>query len=238
MMSSAIDFLYPPADLDYLYEDMLWDTQQRRTYTHDYYHASELGFDSRRIFLARLIEPQYSLETLGIFAAGTAIHEYIQARLKNVIHTEYAIKYRYKNKFTISGHIDAIMNTNRGITVMDIKTVNPTRWEYTLIKKPGMNYMFQINFYGCAVKITPLEFLFVNKNNMAKHITRHTADPILFDETMDKVLNIQERLIEYKKCEGEPRMDLLPDFDGLSWECNFCPYHKFCQELNILPKKR
>jgi hypothetical protein len=98
-----------------------------------------------------------------VTSVGTRIHREIQRRWKRMGVLVAAEQEITNSRMGISGHYDAILRTQQGLKLVDIKTVSDRRFQLAK-KQPFDDHLTQLNFYMGETGVHEGSILYVNRD--------------------------------------------------------------------------
>jgi len=182
------------------------------------FRISSIAYCERKLQLQKFIpnlEKAFSLDTLGIFAVGEAIHRLIQSELSKdiLLGREKKISFKFK-EIELLGHVDLILLTDLGIKVCDIKSSNVRSFGYLDQYGPNEHHVIQANTYASIMKVQKFSILYVNKNNFNMKEFDFNVSDDLFVKVLIKAVKIT------KSIKDEILLGRLKEFPKF-WECQY-----------------
>ena len=190
------------------------------------FRISSVAYCSRKLYYDKTTPKderfEYTNKTLGIFAIGTAIHEYIQSYLTNnnlLLLSEGEVTFANQD-ISLIGHYDLLINDPQlGLKVCDIKTCNSKAFNYRQTEASS-HHKTQANTYASILNVNFYSILYVEIETFAMVEHEYQTDKGLFNDVLTKLSLVYEHI----------QKQTLPDKITTSWECNYCPYRKKCLE--------
>ena len=207
--------------LDALREQMRVDNKKgNRVLAKNEFRASEVASCSRKLYFKRTLEPEvFDDETVGRFALGTIIHEYVENMLKRTqSYLSSERKIEYHGKITISGHFDLMLYDEEGTFLVDVKSTSPFAWKY-VENEPKAHHRVQMNTYLGILGLKRGYILPINKNEFKTFLQEVHYDDELYGATIAKLENVFDHLVA----------KTIPDCDNEEWECRYCYYREACK---------
>lgn len=157
---------------------------------------------------------------LKIFAIGTITHQFIQSIIPNQLCAEFRIEMDWHG-FPLSGYIDSIILTKKGLRIVDYKTTKNIGFGF-IENKPKEDNIKQIQLYMDATGIKESSIIYWGKDDgeMIQHDV--TYSPKLIDEIIK----------EFRLVNNHLKDNTLPKavFDPKNnWHCRYCSYCDHCK---------
>lgn len=186
------------------------------------FRCSSVGYCARRLYYDKTVPKAdikpFGLDTLGIFACGTSLHNYIQSILPDdyLIAKEKPVEYPH-NSIVVVGHYDLLLLNRNGLTLTDIKSCNTRAFRFKQ-KEASDHHKTQANMYAGMLNVDTYSILYVEKNSfqMAEHF--FPVDWQLFNDTLDKLENVYMHM----------QTQTPPERIVKTWECGYCPHKSTC----------
>ena len=185
------------------------------------YRCSSIAYCSRRIQWDKIRKKDakpFDKATLGNFAIGQALHEYIQNILpvKTLLGVETKVSKKIEN-IEIVGHVDLILlHPEYGLYACDIKSCNERAFNYKLKSQESSDHhRYQSNTLSYILGLDLFSVLYVEKNSFSMLEFIEETSEVKFLNVVNKLITIQNHI------DG----NTLADCDAFgTWECNYCPY--------------
>lgn len=194
------------------------------------FRISSVGYCPRKLQYKRILpdlEAPHDLTTLGTFAVGNALHEWIQTKLPEsvLVKAEQRITYKH-GAIELVGHVDLLLQTETGLKVSDIKSANNRSFGYKR-KDASDEHIFQANTYARIMGVREFSILYVNKDTfeMIEHNYDTSEDKFQF------ILNKCQTIYDFT-AEGR-LLDKAPIWNGkeCEWKTGQCPYKDICDNF-------
>lgn len=220
------------------------DNKQQNPYN-NYLRVSQITHDTKSCFrkiyyefneVEQINNP--SIQDYFRLAIGTAIHEVVQANLKDNYLTHIEERF-YDHEFKLTGQIDGyIKSTNQ---ISDIKTCNEHVFKYVCEKGALNSHIAQVSLYikmfneKYNTNITSAKIIYINKassivdlegfthNSECVKIVDVNFNQKLYDKVIAKVNDFWKRFEENK----------LPTKVSTKYICNSCPYIQTCRNVKV-----
>ncbi len=187
------------------------------------YRISSVGYCPRKIQLDKILPEEkkpFDTKTLGTFAVGNAIHEYIQGLLPKdvMIAQENQIRYKYK-EIELVGHFDLLLISENGLLVVDIKSAKAKSMYYRH-EEAQDSHIEQANTYASILGTKGFSILYVNKDTFEMIQHNYKTDFFKFQIILDKIRIIYMNIIERELSEVQT-----------GWLCDYCDFSRICDNL-------
>ncbi|MEM4703410.1 MAG: CRISPR-associated protein Cas4 [Candidatus Pacearchaeota archaeon] len=185
------------------------------------FYVSDTGKCPRAIWFSLKNYPKRPVEArvLRIFEHGDYTHMRIMGALFSlglVKAVEISIP---ENEF-IHGRADAILTLNNEPHVLEIKSINSTKFKN---KEPEKDHVFQIQLYMHFFKLRKGILIYENKDN--QELKEYLIE---YDEKLANDL-----LYKFKKIKEDVDKNIVPEIpkDIEDWRCEYCPYIESCEKI-------
>jgi hypothetical protein len=162
---------------------------------------------------------------------GTIFHHQLQSKWKRM-GILIAAENRIENeKLGISGHFDAILATQGGPTVVDIKTVNDRRYQQSL-KNPFQEHISQVNYYLHETGVQKGAVLYVNRDKPWQvHTHEFGFSQRRFNQDIGRVQEARSNLMQMVKDGTINRGDLYDPISRFEIVADVAPYSENYTQL-------
>ncbi len=128
------------------------------------------------------------------------------------------LDYRFTEKFPISAMIDGAMEYDGYPFLFEFKTINPKDFEYLI--EPLPDHIKQGALYSMCIGLRKTMFLYLCKGtqNLKAYTIDYTDEQL--EWVKDKIQGVERKVLNNE----------LPDKDGNSIICRFCPYKSLCDK--------
>jgi hypothetical protein len=202
--------------------------------------ASSLGHSTAELMREMLfLEQPMSAYGEEVSELGTRIHRAIQARWKRMGILAGAEFRLYDPELGISGHPDAVLRTQQGLEIFDIKTVGEKRYQESL-RHPLAGHAEQVNFYLHETNLKSGGLLYVNRDDPDQmHLTPVRYSPGMLNRSVAKVREARSQLESLTRqgviSRGDlydpvSRMEILGDVAPFS--ANYAQLREYLTEKN------
>lgn len=183
------------------------------------YHPSAIGGPCKRVlYYQRIGAPEtrvHSTTTEFLFKQGHAIHDIVQDLFENIddFISEVTV---FNEALHLYGNADGLFLKRQWL--LEVKTIGEA--SYRTLVRPQKRHLIQAHCYMYCLDIPRIQFLYINRNNLATRMFRVQFNPALWEETILPVLQEVEALVQA----GTP-----PPEAGSRYECSRCQFQHVCE---------
>ena len=209
------------------------------------YHVSQIGNSHgdlepaehsgpclRQGYFEYLDPTEFGDGTKGNFHLGNILHEEAQKIMKinnPAVVNEFPVRMWIFDDMILSGSIDSVVFTKKGIHIIDFKTAS----QYTLPKgryDKNITHFTQVNIYAhmlgslLDIPIIDISLVYINKHNLA---TFKQTEKFKGEKALEIFNDFVERCAYLNKCLLNKE---VPIAEPMKW-CKYCRYRGKCEEL-------
>jgi len=198
------------------------DNRKEKKRTH--FYISDAGKCHRQIFFSFKKSPKKKMAAnfLRLFEHGNHMHQMLTETLSRIKSIKIvAVEVDIPRQKTISGRIDAIIEVEGELYVVDFKSMNSMT--FNKMKEPKEENIRQLQLYLHYFKIKNGILLYINKDNLMLKEYIVYENPVAVKKMLDELDDLKEQI------DSNTLPARLKDYPK-EWRCKYCNYRKICRK--------
>jgi len=188
------------------------------------FYISDAGRCPRQIYYSFKNAPKKQIDPnfLRLFDLGNHLHRLIMRSLLNIKDIKVvASEVNIPPQEIVSGRADAILEVNRELYVLDIKSINSKAFEY--LKDAKEDNILQVQLYLHYFKVKKGILLYIDKDKLRlkEFIVNYDSKQV------EKLLKEWTEL--RKQIDSDILPEKLPDYPS-GWKCRYCKFVEICKK--------